>query len=78
MKITRKSLITGITHTRDIPVDINKYNDWIDRCASGKTGSIQREFPELSPGDREFIKTGITPEEWDAWLFLYQKNNSLI
>ena len=27
---------------------------------------IQNIFPNLSPEHREFIKTGITPEEWNA------------
>jgi hypothetical protein len=27
---------------------------------------IQDAFPMLDAGQREFIKTGITPEEWDA------------
>jgi hypothetical protein len=25
---------------------------------------LQDAFPNLSPAEREFIKTGITPEEW--------------
>jgi hypothetical protein len=25
---------------------------------------LQDAFPNLSPDEREFIKTGITPEEW--------------
>lgn len=27
---------------------------------------IQDAFPMLTPAQREFIKTGITPDEWDA------------
>jgi hypothetical protein len=26
---------------------------------------LQDAFPNLSPDEREFIKSGITPEEWD-------------
>ena len=26
---------------------------------------IQRAFPDLSADDREFILTGVSPEEWD-------------
>ena len=29
-------------------------------------GLIQDAFPFLSPGEREFLMTGITPEEWDS------------
>jgi|TARA_R100000234_G_C4991961_1_gene176008 hypothetical protein len=27
---------------------------------------IQNAMPHLTPDEREFIKTGITPEEWDS------------
>ena len=27
---------------------------------------IQDEFPNMTPDDREFLMTGITPEEWKA------------
>jgi hypothetical protein len=26
---------------------------------------LQKAFPDLTPSQREFIKTGITAEEWD-------------
>lgn len=29
---------------------------------------IQDAFPELDNNQREFIKTGITPEEWDKFI----------
>jgi hypothetical protein len=29
---------------------------------------IQDAFPMLDAGQREFIKTGITPQEWDTML----------
>ena len=28
-------------------------------------GLIQNIFPDLTPDEREFIKTGVTPDEWD-------------
>jgi hypothetical protein len=28
---------------------------------------LQDAFPNLTPAQREFIKTGITPEEWDQY-----------
>jgi hypothetical protein len=36
----------------------------IEAYAAG--ASIQDAFPNLSADDREFIKTGITAESWDA------------
>jgi len=60
MRITRKSTLTGITHTLEIPVTQAQLTKW-------KEGSfIQDAMPNLSEDDREFIMTGITAAEWDA------------
>jgi len=61
MRITRKSMIDGIARTRDIDAT----QEQIDLYQKGK-GLIQNIFPNLSADDREFIKTGITSEQWDA------------
>ncbi len=63
MKITRKSPFTSIEHTREIPVTETQLNNW-------KVGGIviQRAMPNISADDREFIMTGITPEEWDRFV----------
>lgn len=60
MLIKRKSVITGIERTRDIPVNPDDMIAW-------ETGScnIQDVMPYLNDNDREFILSGITPEEWD-------------
>lgn len=61
MKVTRKSLITGKVQTIELPVnpeDLATYQ-------AGKA-LIQDVFPHLTPEQREFIATGITPEEWAA------------
>lgn len=61
MLITKRSSISGKIHTRDIDVteaQLERYREGLP-C-------IQDVFPGLSVNDREFIKTGITPEEWDA------------
>jgi len=58
MLIRRTSPFTGVTHEREIAVDPEHYAQW-------QLGAhIQRVMPYLSDADREFIKTGITPEEW--------------
>lgn len=59
MLIERKSALTGITHQREIDVTQEQIHRW-------KMGElIQNVMSHLSADDREFIKTGITPEEWD-------------
>lgn len=60
MKITRTSPFSGKVHTREIPVTQEQLDKW------QKSGMlIQHAMPDLSADDREFIKTGITPKEWD-------------
>lgn len=64
MILTRNSDLTGETHTREIPADGAKVLDWIQH--RDERPLIQDAFPALSDDDREFILTGITPNEWDA------------
>lgn len=59
MKITRVSSFTGIERTWDIPVS----QEQLDRWVAGEL--IQNAMPELTADEREFIKTGATPEEWE-------------
>ena len=58
MKITRKSILTGIVRTREIDVTVEQVEAW-------KMGAlIQDAMPHLSVADREFIVNGITDAEW--------------
>jgi hypothetical protein len=60
MIITRKSAFTGITRSIDLPVteaQVEEYNRGV---------YIQNAFPNLTAGEREFIKSGVTDEEWEA------------
>lgn len=60
MQITRKSIVTGKVHTVDLP--INEY-----QLARYEGGALAQDaFPELDADGREFIISGITPEEWTA------------
>jgi hypothetical protein len=61
MKITRKSALSEIEHTMDLPIT----QEQIDRWQSGNE-VIQHVFPHLTASEREFLMTGATPEEWDA------------
>ena len=60
MLITRKSAFTNNVHTMDINVTQEQLSAW----ESGTL--IQNAMPHLSADEREFIMTGITPDEWDA------------
>jgi hypothetical protein len=60
MLVTRKSMISGKVHTMFLPItlmQIAAYNSGV---------LLQNAFPNLSNAEREFYKSGITPEEWDA------------
>ncbi len=59
MLITKKSVLTGVIREREIDVTDEQLELW----NSGVL--IQYAMPHLSPDDREFLMTGITPEEWD-------------
>ena len=59
MQITRKSTITGLTHEMNLPITQQE----LDRWQGGEL--IQDVFPNLSDDQREFLKTGITAEEWE-------------
>ena len=58
--ITNRSQLTGVTHTRKINVSAKQIELWEGGAL------IQDVMPHLSDEDREFLMTGITPEEWDA------------
>lgn len=60
MVITKKSAFTGIIHSIDLPVTEEQLE------AYERGALLQNAFPHLSPGDREFIKSGITDAEWKA------------
>lgn len=60
MLVTRKSMFTGIERTLDLPIT----EEQVQRYRAG--AYIQDAFPQLKAADREFIKTGVTEEEWDA------------
>ena len=60
MKITRTSLFSDETRTREIDVTPEQLTAW-------ETGAhIQTAAPHLSDEDREFLISGITLEEWNA------------
>ena len=58
MLITRKSLISGNINSMSLPITQEQYNSW-------EQGThVQVAMPHLSPDEREFVMTGITPTEW--------------
>ena len=60
MQIVRTSRISGNTNVMDIDITTDQFLSWIDGSL------IQEVMPNISADEREFIMTGITPDEWDA------------
>ena len=60
MLITRTSSLSGNTNSMEIEVTQEQLSSWENGTL------IQNAMPNLSADEREFIKTGITPEEWDS------------
>ena len=56
--ITRKSQLSGEINSMELDVTQAQLNRW----QGGEL--IQDVFPHLNAEEREFIQTGITPQEW--------------
>lgn len=63
MKVKRTSILTDITRTLEIPLTEQEYKEGYEKINSGTL--IQHVFPQLSDDHREFLLSGITPEEWE-------------
>jgi|688.fasta_scaffold1809156_1 hypothetical protein len=61
MSITRTSPVSGITRTMELDVTPEQMSLFESRAAT-----IQDIFPNLNQDEREFIKTGVTSDEWDS------------
>jgi hypothetical protein len=64
MEIFRISALTGVARVKDLDVTQEQLDLYENMGVL-----LQDAFPHLSDDDREFIKTGITPEEWDDALY---------
>ena len=61
MQVTKRSMLSGKTHTLEIDITEAQWNRW-------KAGEmIQNVCPHLSSDDREFLISGSTKEEWSQF-----------
>lgn len=60
MLITKKSPVTKRDNTMDLPITQEQMRRW----DSGEL--VQKVFPHLTADQREFLMTGMTPEDWKA------------
>lgn len=61
MIIARRSRLTGAVNKMDLPITNAQLTRWVN----DPTLMVQDAFPSLSAGEREFLISGSTPEEWD-------------
>ena len=60
-RVTKASILTGKESSMLLPVSKGEIDDMVD------TGTlVQDAFPHLSSDVREFLISGITPDEWNA------------
>jgi len=69
MIVKRTSPFSGKLNEMDIPVTQDQLTAWV----GGEL--IQNAMPNLSADQREFIKTGITPGEWNSLFPANADNN---
>jgi hypothetical protein len=62
MLVTRTSIITGVQRTYDMDITQEQLNNY------ERGMLIDMAFANLDPKWQEFIKTGITQEEWDKYV----------
>lgn len=60
MKITKASILTGVIHTREIPITEEQYESYLNG------DSIHIAASHLIDEDKDFIRTGITIEEMET------------
>ena len=56
--VVRESMLSKKAHQMDLDITPEQYAAWVHGM------SIQEAMPNLNADEREFIMTGITPEEW--------------
>lgn len=70
MQITRTSSITGLVHTRDMPVLPEHLEMQRQGCL------MSTAFPHLDMHDRLFLQIGVTKDEWDALFVRMDANDA--
>jgi len=63
MKLTNRCQLNGKTYTMEINCTEEQLAEGLQQYANGEL--LQEAFHFLNAGEREFVKTGITPALWD-------------
>jgi hypothetical protein len=66
-RITRESYLSGVSRTLDIPqYDQIEFERRLHAWREGKV-SLQEALPDVSFDALEFIRTGVSKEEWERY-----------
>jgi len=65
--VQKTSIITGYVNQMDIDVAPHAMEAWLEARERGVGECVQDAFPHLSVDEREFLISGVTPKEWDAF-----------
>lgn len=60
--VARKCPFTGKLNTMELPMTNREFDRALAKWDNGAL--IQHAFPMLTADQREFVKSGITPEKW--------------
>lgn len=63
MLITNTSQISGVETTLELDITEEQLERFFNRRENGEY--VQTIFPNLTPAEREFILTGVSPKEWE-------------
>ena len=70
MLLTNTSQISGIKTTLELDITEEQLERFFNRRENGEY--IQTIFPNLTPAEREFILTGVSPKEWEELFGSYE------
>jgi len=70
MKVERVSTLSGDVHV----IEINVTQEELDKIESGKD-LMEKILPHLNKGEKEFLTSGITVEEWNKAYGEFYDNN---
>lgn len=65
--VTKKSILTGCVNTMELPVPQKRVEAWLGEVPATRP-YVQTAFPDLTDEEREFLISGVTPEEWNELL----------
>jgi|TARA_R110000796_G_scaffold243897_1_gene366695 hypothetical protein len=60
LTVIKPSILSGKYNTMVLDMTIDQYDAWTNGML------IQDAVPQLNVDEREFLKSGILPDEWDA------------